>query len=68
MKLDTTEDKSVCEVLVNIAGEVFPVLFDGRVASTPDFPNIPIEYISHCGIKITQAMMVSICKRKLGLI
>jgi hypothetical protein len=53
---------------VSIAGEMYPVLFDGEMVSTPEFPDIPIDYISPCGTRITQALMVMICKQKMEFI
>ena len=47
---------------------MYPVLFDGEMVSTPEFPDIPIDYISPCGTRITQAMMVMICKQKMEFI
>jgi hypothetical protein len=51
-------------IWLNIAGESFPVVFDGEMVSTPEFPDQPINYTASCGMKITQAMLVQICKNK----
>jgi hypothetical protein len=52
-------------IWINIAGDAFPVVFDGETVSTPEFPNIPMSYTAKCGVKITQAMLVLICAKKL---
>jgi hypothetical protein len=48
-----------------IAGEMVPVFFDGKRVTSKHFPDIPIEYTAPCGIRITQKMLVDICRKKL---
>jgi hypothetical protein len=55
-------------IWINIAGEAFPVVFDGEMVSTPEFPKTPMEYTASCGTRITQAMLVMICAKKLQAI
>lgn len=50
---------------LNIAGDSFDVLFDGEKVAMPQFPDIPVEYTAPCGTKITQEMLVEICKNKM---
>jgi hypothetical protein len=52
-------------IWINIAGDSFPVLFDGEMVAMPQFPDIPVEYTAPCGTRITQAMLVMICAKKL---
>lgn len=52
------------KLYLNVAGEIFPVLFDGTMVSSPEFPNEPIDYVASCGMRITQEMLVESCKRK----
>lgn len=54
-------------IWINIAGDSFPVIFDGEKVAMPQFPDIPVEYTAPCGTKITQDMLVLICCKKLGL-
>jgi hypothetical protein len=49
---------------LNIAGEIVPILFDGKRVTSPDFPDIEMEFVSRCGKKITQKALVEICKIK----
>lgn len=51
-------------ITLNIAGEVLDVIFDGVKVSTPEFPEEPIDYTSRCGNRITQEMLVNVCKNK----
>ena len=53
-------------IWINIAGDSFPVVFDGETVSTPEFPNIPMSYTAKCGTRITQNMLVLICAKKLN--
>jgi hypothetical protein len=53
------------EIILSIAGEIVPVLFDGNKVSTMEFPEEPIDFTSRCGLRITQEMLVDICDRKL---
>lgn len=48
-----------------IAGEIVPVFFDGKQVTSKHFPDIPIEYTAPCGTRITQEMLVDICRKKL---
>jgi len=50
---------------LNISGESFNVLFDGEKVSSPEFPEQPINYTASCGMRITQEMLVQICKSKI---
>lgn len=52
-------------ITLRIAGEVFDVRFDGIKVTTPEFPDEPVDYTSRCGNKITQEMLVNVCKNKL---
>jgi len=52
------------KIKLNIAGEAFDVLFDGEKVASPEFPDQPINYTASCGMKITQEMLVQICKNK----
>jgi hypothetical protein len=52
-------------ITLRIAGEVFDVQFDGIKVSTPEFPDEPVDYTSRCGTKITQEMLVNVCKNKI---
>ena len=52
-------------IWVNIAGEAFDVLFDGEKVTSPEFPDQPINYTASCGMKITQEMLIQICKSKI---
>ena len=54
-------------IWVNIAGDAFPVVFDGEMVSTPHFPNEPMDYTAKCGTRITQEMLILICCKKLGI-
>jgi hypothetical protein len=51
-------------IVLNIAGESVAVLFDGKRVTSPDFPNVEIEFVARCGTRITQQMLVEICKTK----
>jgi hypothetical protein len=54
-------------IWINIAGDSFPVVFNGEMVAMPQFPDIPVEYTAPCGTKITQDMLVLICRNKLGI-
>jgi hypothetical protein len=54
------------KVILNIAGERIPVLFDGTRVTSPDFPDIEMEFFAQCGQRISQQMMVDVCKQKLA--
>lgn len=54
------------KITLNIAGEPVPVLFDGQRVTSPDFPDIEMEFVAHCGHRISQEMLVQICKTKLA--
>jgi len=49
---------------LNIAGEQVPVLFDGERVTSPDFPDIEMEFVAGCGHRISQEMLVQICTTK----
>lgn len=51
-------------ITLNIAGEAVPCLFDGKMVTSPDFPDIEMDFVAPCGMRITQAMLVAICKDK----
>lgn len=50
--------------VLNIAGEQIPVLFDGKMVTTPEFPAIPMEFTARCGYRISQESLVTICQNK----
>jgi hypothetical protein len=52
-------------IWINIAGDSFPVLFDGEKVAMTQFPDIPVEYTAPCGTKVTQEMLVEVCKNKM---
>ena len=54
------------KITLNIAGEKVPVLFDGSRVTSPDFPDIEMEFLAPCGHRISQQMLVDICKNKLA--
>ena len=56
------------KIQLNIAGDSFEVLFDGERVTSPEFPDQPINYTAACGTRITQAMLVLICAKKLEAI
>lgn len=47
-----------------IAGELFDVLFDGKKVTSPEFPNMELEYTACCGARVTQKLLVDICHNK----
>lgn len=51
-------------ILLNIAGESVVCLFDGKMVASPDFPTIEMEYLAPCGTRITQEMLVQVCRMK----
>ncbi len=51
-------------IVLNIAGEKVSCLFDGSRVTSPDFPSVEMEYLAPCGTRITQEMLVGICKMK----
>jgi hypothetical protein len=53
-------------ILLNISGEQIPCLFDGKRVTSPDFPDIEMEFLAPCGHRISQQMLVDICKNKLA--
>ena len=53
------------KLILNIAGELVPVLFDGSRVTNPDFPDMEVEFVACCGHRITQEMLVDICCDKL---
>ncbi len=55
-------------IWINIAGDSFPVVFDGERVTTPEFPNISMDYTAPCGTRITQEMLIMICAKKLQAI
>ena len=56
---------SIDEITLNIAGEQVPVLFDGTRVTSPDFPDSNIDFVAFCGNRISQEMLVNICRDKL---
>lgn len=54
------------KITLNIAGEKVPVLFDGTRVTSPDFPDIEMEFFAQCGHRISQQMLVAICTDKLA--
>ena len=55
-------------IWINIAGDSFPVVFDGERVTTPEFPDISMDYTAPCGTRITQEMLIMICAKKLQAI
>lgn len=55
---------SMKTINLNIAGESFDVMFDGQRVTSTEFPDQPINYTAPCGTRITQEMLVQICKTK----
>ena len=47
-----------------IAGEPVNVLFDGHRVTSPVFPDQAVEFTARCGTRVTQQMLVDICKTK----
>jgi hypothetical protein len=47
-----------------IAGESVVCLFDGNRVTSPEFPSVEMEYLAPCGTRITQEMLVNVCKMK----
>jgi len=47
-----------------IAGEPVDVLFDGHRVTSPEFPDQNVEFTARCGMRVTQQMLVDICKTK----
>jgi len=56
--------KEMSKLTLNIAGEPVPVLFDGKRVTSPDFPDIEMEFFAGCGHRISQEMLVQICATK----
>lgn len=56
--------KEMKKLTLNIAGEQIPVLFDGKMVTTPEFPDIPIDFTARCGHRISQESLVLICQSK----
>ena len=52
------------KIILNIAGEEVPCLFDGKRVTSPDFPSVEMEYLAPCRTRISQEMLVTICKNK----
>lgn len=52
------------KLTLNIAGEQIPVLFDGKMVTTPEFPTIPMDFTARCGHRISQENLVLICQQK----
>ena len=52
-------------IWINIAGDFFPVIFDGERVTTPEFPDISMDYTAPCGTRITQEMLVKVCENKM---
>lgn len=52
------------KLTLNIAGEEIPVLFDGKMVTTPEFPTIPMDFTARCGHRISQEKLVLICHNK----
>lgn len=55
------------KIKLNISGESFDVLYDGNRVSSPEFPDQPINYTASCGMRITQDMLLQICKNKTSI-
>lgn len=58
------QNNTMSKITLNIGGEEIPVLFDGSRVTSPDFPDIEMEFFAGCGHKITQEMLVQVCKMK----
>lgn len=56
--------KEMKKLILNIAGEQIPVLFDGKMVTMPEFPDIPIDFTARCGHRISQENLVLICQSK----
>lgn len=54
------------KILLNIAGESFEVFFDGERVTSVEFLDQPINYTASCGTRITQEMLVQVCKAKIA--
>ena len=52
------------QFVLNIAGEQIPVLFDGKMVTTLEFPTIPMDFTARCGHRISQENLVLICQNK----
>jgi hypothetical protein len=59
-----SKEKEMKKLILNIAGEQIPVLFDGKMVTTPEFPTIPIDFTARCGRRISQEDLVQICHNK----
>lgn len=59
------EQHTNMKMTLTIAGEMLHVLFDGKQVTNRYFPDMQIEYTAPCGTRITQEMLVQVCKRKL---
>ena len=58
-------NKPMNKITLNIAGEQVPVLFDGTRVTSPDFPDSNIDFVAFCGHRISQEMLVNICRDKI---
>jgi len=58
-------NKPMNKITLNIAGEQVPVLFDGSRVTSPDFPDSTIDFVAFCGHRISQEMLVNICRDKI---
>jgi hypothetical protein len=52
------------KIMLCIAGESVVCLFDGNRVTSPEFPSVEMEYLAPCGTRITQEMLVNVCKMK----
>jgi hypothetical protein len=52
------------KITLKIAGQQVDCLFDGQRVTSPDFPDIEMEFVAICGTRITQSTLVEICKIK----
>ena len=64
MDSDAVKGKTMKKLTLNIAGEQIPVLFDGKMVTTPEFPTIPMDFTARCGHRISQESLVTICHNK----
>lgn len=64
MAFDAQSEKEMKKLTLNIAGEQIPVLFDGKMVTTPEFPTIPLDFTARCGHRISQENLVLICQSK----
>jgi hypothetical protein len=50
-------------LFLNFSGERVAVLYDGKRVTSPYFPDIEMEFMAECGVKVTQIQLCDICSR-----